>query len=208
MAIQSIVSLFALALAATASPISSQLAGRAADNHATTPETPAANSVWQPEMYNVYPESPDLCKPPVTHLHVEAYQEKSQLEQVAIFRGIPAEARVCTLMWSQAVKEDRVFVTKGQSAHTRVTQLSGLPAEGPITFSSIQPFDVAPEEESVGPDFTFWDDAGFGQSDHNAGIINCAEEIYLKVSMRNSTATATLFMEQDAQNGFWIEWEL
>lgn len=209
---KTLLSLLSLTALVSASPITT-ITSRTSppSSHIGRAPSNETQKIWQPEMYNIYPQAPSVSKPPVSGLHVETFGAKSQLEQVAVFRGIPSTATVCTLGWSQANKEDRVFVLKGESGLTRIRQLSGLPDQvdggGGISFSSVQPFDDAPEGEGLGPDFTFWDDEQYEQWDHVGGGVDCAEEIYIKVALRDPAQKASLYLGQDTQNGFWIEYQ-
>jgi hypothetical protein len=191
---KTVLSLVCLAAAAVAGPVVARQ---------TTP--PTSGSVWMPEMYNIYPQIPDLSKPPVSGLHIENFGNLSQIEQVAVFRGIPAEAKACELMWSQANWEDRVFIVKGTSGLTRMRQLSDLPM-GNITFNSIQPFDTATDDEQFGPDFTSWDSETYAEQDHIGGAVKCAEEIYIKVALRTPETRASVYLGQDQKNGLWVSY--
>ena len=197
-------SLLSLTAMATASPL---MTSRTTSHSSRAPNN-ENTKIWQPEMYNIYPQAPDVSKAPVTGLHIETFEDKSQLEQVAVFRGIPADATNCSLGWSQDTKENRVFILKGSSGLTRIRQLSGLPSEGDgVSFSSVKPFDDAPEDEGLGPDFTLWDDEQYDDWDHLAGGLDCAEEIYLKIKLRTPEEKASLYMAQNEKNGFWIEYK-
>lgn len=206
----SLLSLASTALV-TASPMVVTVAGATVSHTKVTraPSNQTTGRIWKPAMYNIYPQAPDVSKPAVTGLHIETFEGKSQLEQVAVFSGIPAGAKQCTLGWSQADKEDRVFVLKGDTGLTRIRQLSDIPepADG-ISFSSVQPYDDAPEQEALGPDFTFWDDEQYDQWDHVGGQVDCANEIYLKVALYDPAAKSSLYLGQDEQNGLWLEWVL
>lgn len=194
----------------SASPVAWSVAGATA-SHTRTPRAPSNETtgrIWQPAMYNIYPQAPDVSKPAVAGLHIETYEGKSQLEQVAVFAGVPAAAKQCTLGWSQAGKEDRVFVVKGDTGLTRVRQLSDLPLLDGISFSSVQPYDDAPEGEGLGPDFTFWDDEQYDEWEHTAGGVDCAEVVYLRVALRDPASKASLYLGQDEKNGLWLEWQL
>ncbi|KFA75937.1 hypothetical protein S40288_05874 [Stachybotrys chartarum IBT 40288] len=172
-------------------------------------QAPSDRRIWQPDMYYIYPQDATLAKASVTGLHIEAFTNLSQIEQVAVFRGIPAGATNCVSGWSQANKTDRVFIVKGDSGLTRMRPLSGFPAPGePVSYASIQPFDTAGETEQFGADFTLWDDEQYQQWDHTNGPVDCAEEIYIKVAIRDPLVKASVYMEQDTANGLWIDYQL
>lgn len=202
------VSLLSLGTAlVSASPVAMNI-----DSHTKTARAPSNETtgrIWQPTMYNIYPQAPEVSKPAVTGLHIETFEGKSQLEQVAVFTGIPAGAKNCMLGWSQADKEDRVFVVKGGTGLTRIRQLSGLPAPADgISFSSMQPYDDAPQNDDLGPDFTFWDDEQYDATEHSAGGVDCAESIYLRVALRDPATKASLYLGQDEKNGLWVEYQV
>lgn len=215
----SLLSLTSTALVA-ASPIAVATESHRSSSSKVLPRAPGnetTGKIWKPTMYNIYPQSPDVAKPAVSGLYVETFEGKSQREQVAVFTGIPAGAKQCSLGWSQAGKDDRVFILKGDSGLTRIRQLSGLPSSSggddtsssdAISFSSVQPYDDAPEEEGLGPDFTLWDDEQYDEWDHLGGQVDCAEEIYLRIALRDPATKASLYLGQDEQNGFWVEWTL
>jgi hypothetical protein len=192
--------LLSLAALATSSPLISQQQRR---------QAPQAQRIWQPEMFYLYPQNATSSKAPISGLYIEAYANVSQIEQVAVFRGIPAGATNCVSGWSQANKTDRVFIVKGESGLSRMRPLSGFPADGePVSFASVQPFDTANDTQQFGADFTFWDDEQYQQWDHTNGPVECAEDIYIKVAIRDPLVKASIYMEQDTANGLWIEYRL
>jgi hypothetical protein len=164
--------------------------------------------VFQPEMYNIYPQQPDLARPVGADLHLETYGGQSQLEQVAVFRGLPTGAKSCTLGWSQSDKPSRAFIVKGDSGLSLVRPLSGFPADGPISYAAIQPFDDASEDEQFGPDFTLWDDEQYQEYAHIGGSVKCAGDIFVKISLRYPEQKTSLYLGQDEKNGLWIEYTL
>ena len=203
-----LLSLLSLTAMATASPL---MTSRTTSHSVRAPSdsnSDIGTKIWKPEMYNIYPQAPDLSRDPVAGIYLEAFKDKSQLEQVAIFRGIPADATNCSLGWSQDTKENRVFVLKGSSGLTRIRQLSGIPSDKDgVSFSSVKPFDDAPEDDGLGPDFTYWDEEQYDDWDHLAGNVDCREEIYLKIRFWNPEEKASLYMAQNEKNGFWIEYK-
>ncbi|KAH7316808.1 hypothetical protein B0I35DRAFT_434041 [Stachybotrys elegans] len=195
---KTLLSLLALATVALASPTA--IVPRQQD-------APSTGSVRRPAMHNIFPQQPDAHRGPLTGLHLETFANLSQLEQVAVFRGIPAAASNCVLQWDQADKDSRTFIVKGGSGLTRMRLLEGLP-DGPITFDSIRPFDTAADEDQFGADFTLWDDEMYGAQTHIASSIPCAEDIFIKISMRDPTTKTSLYLGQDDNNGLWIEYDL
>ncbi|KAM5349770.1 hypothetical protein ACJ41O_006275 [Fusarium nematophilum] len=153
-------------------------------------------------LYNIFPKHPDLAKGAVKGVHLESYNNASQVEQVVVFSGIPADAKSCSFGWEQGERISRVFIVKGGDALSDVKQLSGFPAEGEdVTYASVKPFDDA-EENVGGIDFTNWDD--LDASSHLAGGLDCAETLYFKVKLRNPDGNTKVYLGQDEENGFHI----
>ncbi|KAF4121843.1 hypothetical protein GMORB2_1683 [Geosmithia morbida] len=164
-----------------------------------------------PVSWNVYPQQRSLSRGPSSGFEVQSYGNRSSLEQVLVFSGIPDGAESCTLGWSQGSREDRVFLVDGEYALVKVTQLSGIPKDDePITYDSIEPYVKAADDDaeaapSLSPDFTSWDDVQ-GPSDHVAGGVRCAGDIYLKMELYDPTTPAHVYLSTDEENGFWIEY--
>ncbi|CAG9984067.1 unnamed protein product [Clonostachys byssicola] len=189
---QTLLSLLSLSALAAAGPI-------------RYPRADNSTKIRTSEMHYIYPNAPSLSKPTTSALYVEAYSNKSQVEQVAVFRGIPAEAKSCTVGWSQADKNDRVFIVKGDSGHTTMRPLIGFPS-GEVSYESVAPFDRDNEDQQFGPDFTFWDDASYAATEHVGGGVKCSSEVYIKVLLRDPTVQASVFLEQDSKNGLWLSY--
>ena len=211
-----------LAAAASANPIASHHrhqqrtpAPAAADGQ--TRECPASGEkqrITAPESWNIYPQRPDISRGPARGFEVDAFNNQSQLEQVFVFRGIPKQAKTCTLGWSQNNHTDRVFLVDGEAALVNVRPLSGLPTpsaggdaargEG-ITYAAIEPFDDAKKEDELNPDFTLWDDLD-DDWDHIAGNVDCAEELAFKAALRDPQVKSHIYLESDEHNGIWLEY--
>ena len=128
---------------------------------------------------------------------------ESLIEQAIVFKGIPAEAKKCSLNWKQADESERSFIVEGQGL-TSITQLEGFPAEGePVTFNSLRAFEGGDDATSFGPEFTGWPETK-GASEHLAGAIDCSEDIYLRISVRLSAGDGFIYLAQDEKNGFYI----
>ncbi|KAI1379629.1 hypothetical protein F4677DRAFT_409814 [Hypoxylon crocopeplum] len=171
----------------------------------TAPACPSGTngSVWQPTMYNLYPSEPSKAAPAVSYLQVHMQGDEPHLEQAAVFRGIPSGAKTCTVNWAQADEALRTFVVE-HSGLIEVLPLTGFPAEGtPISSASVAPFVPADASGATHPDFTFWDQTKTAVT-HTAGQIPCAEDIYVKLALDPTNGDGHVFMEQDAQNGFYI----
>ncbi|RYP91117.1 hypothetical protein DL770_002773 [Monosporascus sp. CRB-9-2] len=159
----------------------------------------------QPTMYNLNSSDADRGEPPVGYFQVEA-QEDVSIEQAAVFRGIPAGAKLCKLMWRQAGSAERCFSVDGHGL-TAVRQLSGFPGEDePVTFNSLRAFDRG-NATTFSPDFSFWPDHD-GPFEHMAGAITCSQEIYLRIAINRSYGDGFIYLDQDEKNGFYIQYTL
>ncbi|KAJ4114681.1 hypothetical protein NW760_001604 [Fusarium oxysporum] len=160
----------------------------------TTRQEPSA-------LYSVFPGSPDVAKKSVG-FNVATYNNASQIEQLLVFTGIPAEAKKCTLGWAQGEQPERLFIVKGGDALTEFKQLSGFPGKA-VTYNTAKEFDTA--GESVGAaDFTNWDD--LPAQTHIVGNIDCKSIVYLKAALRNPNGNTKVFLEQSDKNGVYIEY--
>ncbi|KAH7161888.1 hypothetical protein EDB81DRAFT_785697 [Dactylonectria macrodidyma] len=152
-------------------------------------------------IYDVFPKHPDLAKDPVAGVHLETYNNASQVEQVLVFKGIPASAKECSLGWQQGERIERVFVVKGKDALSEARLMTGFPKEGEkVTYNSIEPF--VREDDFAGMDFTNWDDLDADL--HIGGGYECSETVYIKVSLRNKDGNSKVYLKQDENNGYYV----
>lgn len=149
-------------------------------------------------LYNVFPQHPDLAKNSLG-FHVESYDNSSQVEQVVVFSGIPANAKKCTLGWRQGSRIERTFIVKGGDALTGVRQLAG-PLEKGVTYNTIKPFDDG--DEIGAADFTNWDD--LEPQGHIIGSLECATSLYFKFGLRNNQDNTKVFLNQGKHDGIYI----
>ncbi|RSL49837.1 hypothetical protein CEP54_012252 [Fusarium duplospermum] len=154
-------------------------------------------------IYNIFPKSPNVAQAAVSGVRLESYDGASQVEQVVVFSGIPAEAKTCSFGWKQGEKLDRIFIVRGSDGVSNVRQLSGFPEGKDVTYNSIKPFDDA-EKNVGGIDFANWDD--LDPATHGAGSVDCAETLYFKVSLRNGDSGTKVYLGQDENNGFDISY--
>ncbi|KAI2621189.1 hypothetical protein GGR54DRAFT_91930 [Hypoxylon sp. NC1633] len=173
----------------------------------TTPAACPTGSIWQPTMYNLYPTDPTRSEAAVTRLDITTLNSPTT-EQAMVFHGIPAGATRCTLHWAQAGAAERTFVVE-HSGLVSVAPLTGFPAAGsPVSIASLAPF--AEADDAAGAafdvDFTFWD-ATLTATDHVGSPVACAESVYLKVGLDATNGAGHVLLEQDARNGFYIEYE-
>lgn len=167
------------------------------------PRACTSGIVRSPDMYNLYPQLPDKTSSVVTDLHVETFSNKSQLEQAAVFKNIPAEATSCSLMWRQGSQTDRTFLVDGSDALIRVHELSGFPAS--VSYSSVNQFDTLGSEGSLAIELTGWDT--IDASTHIGGNVDCAEEIHLRLFLEHPNGDTKALLEQDEKNGLYIAYE-
>ncbi|KAF4454246.1 hypothetical protein F53441_3246 [Fusarium austroafricanum] len=158
-------------------------------------------SVEPSALYNIFPKAPDASKKSIG-FNVETYNNASQVEQVLAFTDIPAGAKSCSVGWKQGKLPERLFIAKGGDALTEIKQLSGVPDKS-VTYASVKKFDTA--KDTIGAaDFTNWDT--LPAQGHIIGSIDCKSTIYLKAALRNPDGNTKVFLEQNDQNGLYIEY--
>ncbi|KAH7113451.1 hypothetical protein B0J13DRAFT_243437 [Dactylonectria estremocensis] len=176
------------------------------DSRSTRSECPTGSEAAQlipSAIYDVFPNHPDLAKDPVNGVHLETYNNASQVEQVLVFKGIPTSAKECSLGWQQGERIERVFVVKGSDALSEARLMTGFPAEGEkVTYKSTQPF--VSGNTFAGIDFTNWDDLDVEL--HIGGGFACAETVYIKVNLRNKDGNSKVYLNQDENNGYYVSY--
>ncbi|KAI1125930.1 hypothetical protein F5Y10DRAFT_245933 [Nemania abortiva] len=185
------------------------LTGMASPVHSSSiraqPDTGNPNIFVQPTMYQVFPFEASKAAPTVSQLEVLRTDDTSALENIAVFEGIPADAKTCVLGWVQAAKDERTdFVVKGNGL-LAAQQLSRLP-DGDVSWETITP--IAEEAVEQGrpllhPDTTSWPDIETAES-HIAGYVDCAETIYLKIQVDDRDHDGSVYLGQDAKNGLTL----
>ncbi|KAI1764240.1 hypothetical protein GGR53DRAFT_327618 [Hypoxylon sp. FL1150] len=169
---------------------------------AACPTGTASAKIWQPTMYNIYPSDPSRSEAPVSHLEVQLHGSDPAVEQVAVFSGIPASAKSCTLGWSQAAASERVFVVE-KSGLVSTTQLTGFPSDA-VSAASVAAYEPEdPAEKGLTTDFTLWDKTATATG-HVGGGVDCAESIYVKVAIEPVNGDGHVYMDQDLKNGLTI----
>ncbi|KAI4859245.1 hypothetical protein F4820DRAFT_440382 [Hypoxylon rubiginosum] len=170
---------------------------------AACPTGTGSVKLWQPTMYNLYPSEPDRAEASVSRLEVGT---APALEQVAVFRGIPASAKSCTLGWSQADASERVFVVEKNGLLSTVP-LTGFPADdtkvSAASVAAYEPKDDSAEDSTM--DFTFWDQTEKA-TNHTGSPVACAENIYIKVALNPVNGDGHLYMYQDGKNGITLSY--
>ncbi|KAI9162687.1 hypothetical protein HJFPF1_04278 [Paramyrothecium foliicola] len=181
------------------------------------PITSDGSQEVHPVFYEIFPETPDLFKTPVSGLHLETYNTKSQVEQAIVFKNIPANAKNCSLQVAIADKPDRFFMTKlreastqngeGESHLVNVHRLTGFPLDGKVSYNSVQAF------PSDGPHLGGLELGGWDISEQNGKIINkyglpCAGEFYFKLAYRQRCNEKSVYLHQDSKNGVFLRYDL
>ncbi|KAI1650442.1 hypothetical protein F4815DRAFT_442219 [Daldinia loculata] len=161
-------------------------------------------SVWQPSMYNLFPEDPDHSEPSVSFINVSTRENKPPVEQAIVFRGIPSEAKTCNINWDQAAESERNFTVE-DSGYVSLLQLNGFPYGEPVSSSSVAAFEPAGAKPVHG-DFTFWDKQSKTAWPHFIGPVNCSSEIYFRLALDTLSGFGHVFMDQDKKNGFHIDY--
>ncbi|KAI1162535.1 hypothetical protein F5B18DRAFT_623324 [Nemania serpens] len=180
--------------------------------HTTTPSSIRARQddgnpsiLFQPRMYRVFPLQASWSEPELSQLEVLRSGNVSIIENIAVFDGIPADAKSCTLGWAQAAKAERIgFAVQGNGL-LATQQLSGLP-EGGLSWESIVPIVREAVEQGrplLHPETTSWPDIETAAT-HIAGPVNCAETIYLKVQVDDRSPAGSVYLGQDAKNGLTL----
>lgn len=205
-----VASLALAASLASASPVGLRL--RAANNTTnTTAPAPACSaggsgSVRRPAMYNLLPETPDAASAAVSPLEIRHQAGRPRQEQVAVFTGLPAGAKKCTLGWDQGPADARDFRVEG-SGLLSVQQLRGPLPAGPVSYGSVAPL-VAASDAPIGqPDLTAWNTPDYGNWTHGSWNMDCAAEVYLHVAGSEINGDGYAFLGQDDRNGLFINYQ-
>jgi hypothetical protein len=163
-----------------------------------------------PTFYNIYPGSPDLFKTPVGDLRLETWQSKSQVEQVVIYKNIPATAKNCKLSFEVGPKVDRVFLTRmrreaigyEESHQIDVHSVKGYPTDGKITYNAVKGID---SQFLSSFDVKHWDDFEQPSRVHSIDV-PCAPELAFKLGYKNVLGEKTLFLQTTVKNGLFLEY--
>ncbi|KAH7040840.1 uncharacterized protein B0I36DRAFT_379727 [Microdochium trichocladiopsis] len=170
----------------------------------------APGRVTAPVTYNIYPDTPDKSEPSTSYIDIQNLSDREEREQVVVFKGIPADAKVCTLGWIQAVTAEREFTVE-ENGSTKVKAFYEFPSppdcgtdeeeEVTVNYGVIEPLSSASTALELSPDFTFWNDTPSAVN-HTAGTVPCAEAIYLHVRINSINGLGDVLFKQDDKNGF------
>ncbi|KAF5624503.1 hypothetical protein F52700_9672 [Fusarium sp. NRRL 52700] len=181
-----------------ATTVSGRTPEKTKDKPLATTSSSSVETIVPATLYDIYPEHPDECSGPVNGVHLETWGDKSQVEQVIVFKGIPVGAKKCDLSWRQGPRYSRRFLVKNSDAQSDARPLSGFP-ENDVTYNSIKPFD---NQKSIGgPNFSFWDDRK--EDTHLVGGIDCAETVSFIIGLRNPKGDSQVYLEQDNNENGW-----
>ncbi|TGJ78710.1 hypothetical protein E0Z10_g10056 [Xylaria hypoxylon] len=191
-----------LALAGLASPVHSSRSFSAR----AQPDGHDSILLYQPTMYQVFPVAASQSSPPVSQLEVLRTGNTSVLENIAVFEGIPANARTCVLGWAQAAKADRAEFAVARNGLLAAQQISHLPGED-VSWENIAPIVEEAVEQGMPllhPETTGWPDIHTAAG-HIAGYIDCAETIYLKIQIDDRGTDGFVYLGQDDKDGLTLE---
>ncbi|KAI0399015.1 hypothetical protein F4802DRAFT_73155 [Xylaria palmicola] len=167
-----------------------------------------ATILVEPTMYQIYPFNKEYATN-LPHVEIQRTGNTSLLENVAVFEGIPANARTCQLGWTQAERDERKNFTVHGNGLLSTQQLSRFPDEG-VSWASIAPIvDEAVEEgwPLLHPDTTGWPAISTAES-HIAGFVDCAETIYFKIHLDPRNGDGYVLLEQDPKNSLTLTFTL
>ncbi|KAI0818272.1 hypothetical protein GGR55DRAFT_68641 [Xylaria sp. FL0064] len=160
----------------------------------------------QPTMYQVFPGSASKSTLSVPQLEVLRTSGTSVLENIAVFEGIPADAKTCSLGWVQAAKAERTEFAVARNGLLATQQISRLP-EGDVNWENITPIVEEAVEQGLPllhPETTGWTKIDT-QASHIAGYVDCAETIYLKIQVDDRDTDGFVYLGQDTINGLTLE---
>ncbi|KAF4445348.1 hypothetical protein F53441_10897 [Fusarium austroafricanum] len=182
-------------------PVSGKTPDSTEEKPATTTTSSSLTTIVPAALYDIYPEHPDEASGPVNGVHLETWEDKSQVEQVIIFKDIPADAKNCALSWRQGPRYSRKFLVKNDDAQADARPLSGFPEnDEDVTYNSIKSYD---DQKSIGgPNFSFWDDRV--EQGHSVGSVDCAATLSFIIGLRNPKGNSQVYLEQDDHKNGWI----
>jgi hypothetical protein len=183
-------------------PASGSTPDRAKGEATATTSSSSIITTTPDAIYDIFPEHPDYAKALVLGVHLETWDNKSQVEQVIVFNGIPVDAKNCGFGWRQAPRWQRTFLVKNSNALAEIRLLSGFPKEGEdVSYNAIEPFD---DTKMVigGPDFSFWDDRE--HDGHGVGSVECAETLYFMAGFRDPKGDSQVYLGQDDVKSGWV----
>jgi len=183
--------------------LNTALAAPASYDLNTRQATPACTNgkarFYQPDLHNIYiyANTPSFSSTSDTLTVMNGSSTKSEQQQIAVWHNVPSSTS-CTMKWSVAA--DRSFSVYNNGL-IGTQQLVGLPL-GNITADSISGLESSTPPTSA-LDFTFWPEIA-GPHDHVGPAVQCGDEVVVKL-FKDDTAPGLIMLEQDEQNGLYLE---
>jgi hypothetical protein len=103
-------------------PVSGKTPDKTKDKPTTTTSSSSIKTIVPAALYDIYPEHPGESSGPVNGIHLETWKDKSQVEQVIVFEGIPSGAKNCDLSWRQGPRYSRRFLVKNSDSQVYLEQ--------------------------------------------------------------------------------------
>lgn len=159
-------------------------------------------------MYVVLPSDPQSKAPGVSYFQVVS--GGPDIDQVGVFKGIPAGARSCSLYWKQADADERVFKVTGNGRVSAI-QYDNFDTGNGISWSDVENAKAISAE--FGPDMSAWDRPNYPAWDHGFWTLTCAETIYMKFETHKGAENQgvndyrNVYMDQDDKNGWYIRYK-
>ncbi|KAI1290517.1 hypothetical protein F5Y03DRAFT_62898 [Xylaria venustula] len=160
----------------------------------------------QPTMYQVFPVSASQSSGPVPQLEVLRTGNTSVLENIVVFEGIPANAKTCSLGWTQAAKAQRTEFVVARNGLLASQQISRLP-EGDVNWESIAPIVEEAVEQGrplLHPETTGWPQIETAAG-HIAGYVDCDETVYFRIQVDDRDTDGFVYLGQNTINGLTLE---
>ena len=155
------------------------------------------------ESFNLWPNQPNKYSEMVGGFEVETRKGEPMLEHLAVFKGVPKEAKKCLLGWAQGDRTNRVFVASGSALMNVHPLAEQAPTADGISYNSVIPL-VDNDAPRLRPDFTSWDQVDKGQG-HIAGEIDCNTELSFKISLDKNAEKSHVYLQNDEASGFYVE---
>jgi hypothetical protein len=178
------------------------------------PASCTSGRVIAPQLLNLSPLSPDAPASASTSNLMAVLRDHSEeprfQDQVALFRGIPKDAKTCQIGWRQNGSPAQVFKTFGDGGRLSTKLIPSLPS--PVTYSAVRAL-VPAEAPETSLDFTNWDTYTTPE-EHNGGNVPCSESIYVYLTLTDDIKKGGVIMQGVSgnegtpaqQQGLWIDY--
>lgn len=158
-------------------------------------------------MYKVYPTMPDISSPSHAPLEVERQGNVSVLENIAVFEGIPLNAKTCSLGWVQSDISERPRFDVDGNGLLAVQQLTRLVARDTLKYEDVAPIvdeSVEQGKPLLHPETTGWPEVE-SQWKHVAGFVDCAGTVYFKLQVDDRSGDGYVYLSQSSMDGLTLE---